>query len=262
MASRQFYQTSSTGESTTTSSSYQDKATLTFTPDANSTYLLLATWLQGQASAGRVSYVQLYDATGSATLNEQVVDQKSADDYIPGGCAISVSFGSSPSEQTYKVQYKSGGGTNAKIKQVRLIAIKLGSNDQTASSTDRSTYATDTSLQDKVSKTFTPGSAGDYLILASAVYDASKVNIDAQVQIDVDGTAQYGSLLTRVNATANRHGYLYFQKVTLKAASHTIKIRYATGNKSNTVGIAYAYFTLLRLSEFEGIVSASQDTEQ
>jgi hypothetical protein len=262
MASRQFYQTSSTGESTTAETSYQDKATLTFTPDANSTYLLLATWLQGQASANRVSYVQLYDATGSATLNEQVVNQNDANDYIPGGCAIHVSFGSSPSEQTYKVQYRTGGTANAKIKQVRLIAIKLGSNDQTSSSTARSTYATDTSLQDKVSKTFTPGSAGDYLILASAVYDASRNTYDATVQIDVDGSTQYGSLTTRVTTSANRHGYLYFQKVTLTAASHTIKIRYATANKLSTVGIAYAYLTLLRLSDFEGIVSASQDSEQ
>lgn len=259
---RQFYQTSSTGESTTTSSSYQDKATLTFTPDASSTYLIIATWLyQKQQSTISPCTAQLYDATGSASLSEQIYYPRDATDYMPGGCAVTAAFGSSPSSQTYKIQYKSDGTYNGAIKQARIIAIKLTANDQTASSTGRVTYSTNTTWQDKVSKTFT-ATAGYYLIIASAVMDHDSTTYSARAQIDVDGSAQYGSSSVYVNNTNNRFGYLYFQKVSLTAASHTVKLQYATGSEGCAVGIASAYLTILALSDFDAVISAEQDTAQ
>ncbi len=253
--SRQFYQNSSDNESSTDSESYQDKCTLTFTPDANSTYLIIATANINDTDG---SLLRLYD--GSTVLFEHIYEEsKDSDDYPATGGAVYVSFGDTPAEITYRLQYHAL--YNAYIKFARIIAIKLTENDQIASATSRTT-TTSSSWQDKVTKTFTPGSAGDYLIIGSCTLDGSSNSYDVRAQIDVDGSAQYGLLNVEpgsYNETA-QIPFLYFQKVTLTQAEHTIKLQYSA--ESQTTGCQYAYLTILRLDDFPAVYSAEQDTEQ
>ena len=107
MATRQYYQVASEDESSTSSLTYQDKATLTFTPDANSTYLILASWAAKSSESGNECYTKLLDSTATADLSVQVYDPASTTSYAPGGCAVTAEFGAEPASQTYKVQYKS-----------------------------------------------------------------------------------------------------------------------------------------------------------
>ena len=82
----QNYYSESTAQSTTTSTTYQDKTTLTFTPDANSTYLIMSSWLNQMSSASYYSYTKLTRTSGTAKdFNELIYRPKDATDYIAGG---------------------------------------------------------------------------------------------------------------------------------------------------------------------------------
>jgi hypothetical protein len=73
-------------------------------------------------------------------FNEQIYCPKDTTDYISGGCIGIDTFGASPGEQTYKVQFCTNNvaGTTY-IKEARIIAIKLVSADKYAQSESRST---------------------------------------------------------------------------------------------------------------------------
>jgi len=68
---RQAYYAESTGESTTTSSTYQDKATLTFTPDANKDYILFWSCDCFEVSTTVSVFTRLYNSTDAVVLSEQ-----------------------------------------------------------------------------------------------------------------------------------------------------------------------------------------------
>src|SRR3989339_2239726 len=249
-APRENYYTESLGESSYNSNtSYQDKATLTFTPADNSAYLIIASWQLQMSSTNYVAYSKLVRTSGTATdLHERVHRPKDNTDYVAGGSAVVETFGTSPGSQTYVVQYRtsSTAGT-ARIKNASIIAIRLNSDDQYTASTARST-TTSTSYQDKATLTFTPASSGDYLIIASASVDSSSTSRDWRAQLDIDGSTYNNSNVEPVSAT-NRNSWGAFRKVNLSNASHTAKIQYSI-ESGGTAGITYAHLIALRLDQF------------
>src|SRR4051812_2965604 len=100
MAARQFYYAESLAESTTTSTSDQDKATLTFTPDASSTYIILASWQVQLGTATIAVNSKLVKTTAStATYNSFGTNTQNATDYLCcAGIGVFTSGGSPGSE--------------------------------------------------------------------------------------------------------------------------------------------------------------------
>jgi len=247
---RENYYTESLGESSYNSNtSYQDKATLTFTPADNSAYLIIASWQLQMSSTNYVAYSKLVRTSGTATdLHERVHRPKDNTDYVAGGSAVVETFGTSPGSQTYVVQYRtsSTAGT-ARIKNASIIAIRLNSDDQYTASTARST-TTSSSYQDKATLTFTPATSGDYLIIASASVDSSSTSRDWRAQLDIDGSTYNNSNVEPVS-TSNRNSWGAFRKINLSNASHTAKIQYSIESGA-TAGITYAHLIALRLDQF------------
>ncbi|MFA5061226.1 MAG: hypothetical protein WC494_02835 [Candidatus Pacearchaeota archaeon] len=239
----------SIGQSTTTSTSYQDKTTLTFTPEPNSTYLILASWLVQESSASYSVYSKLTRTTGVVKdFNELIYMPKDTTDYISGGAIGIDTFGSSPGSQTYKIQYRSSSSSGtARIKEAKIFAIRLSDEDYYNESEGRDT-TTSTSFVDKNPLTFTPDSAGDYIIIASATGDGSGTNRDFSIQLEIDGTGYSTSNLEPVNA-ANRYMWATIKRVSLDSSSHTIKIKYFAESPS-TAGIADARVVALRADDF------------
>jgi hypothetical protein len=172
---RPFYYIENLSESTTKSTSYQDKVTLTFTPEDNSTYLIIASWLMSMnTSTSDQVKAKLTRTTGTAKdFNELIYRPKDTSDYISGGAIGIDSFGTSPGSQIYKIQFcTSDSSQTAKIKEARIFAIKLDSLDAYAQAEARTT-TTSTSWQDKTTLTFTPPAQDNYLILAYATADGS-----------------------------------------------------------------------------------------
>lgn len=267
MSARQFYYAESTGESTTTTTgTYQDKTTLTFTPDASSTYFVIATWLIYSAStnSARRAFSKFRNDTAGTDFNLLKQQQTRANGQRVGASIAIEAFGGSPASQDYKIQYvaESAQGT-AKIQQARVIALKKAATDESAESNTRDT-TTSTSYQDKTVLTFTPASTGDYIVIAVADIDYASNSTNAvTVALDVDGT-EYTAAdhFGDTGVGANLWPWASLAKVNLSNASHTIKIKYKAGGGSITAGIANAKIVALRADTLENNYFAEQRTRQ
>src|SRR5262245_3493210 len=109
---RQFFYAESTAESTTTSTSFIPKTTVTFTPDANATYFLIATWFNQAASTTRNVESKLVEAAGagSATYNAPIFRPNNASDYVSQGSIGIFTAGASPVSETMQIQYRHSDG--------------------------------------------------------------------------------------------------------------------------------------------------------
>lgn len=255
MASRQFHYSESTGESTDldTSGAYADKVSLTFTPDASSTYYLIASWFMQQLTS-TVRYVAgAFIESGTPTTYQEILHDThdTTEDYYAGGGLGIFTEGGSPASRTFKIQVK---GENAavseKIKNARIIAIKKDSADQHVEQTTRQTRTANTYADiTGASLTFTPASQGDYIIIAMAQYDMSAAT-DMGILMDIDG-ATYGEVIGRVQDTAlNKYPYYFVKRVNLTAASHTIKMRFKSDG-SATLGVDEIRIIALRADTFD-----------
>lgn len=255
---RPLYYAESLTESSTTSTSYVDKVALTFTPEPNSTYLIVASWLMQGSSTSYQAKAKLTRTTGTPKdFNELIYQPKDTTDYISGGAIGIDTFGDSPGPQTYKVQFctNNASGTT-RIKEAKIFAFRLSEGDFYAQNEARST-TTSTSWQDKTVLTFTSETA-DYLILASATADGSSTSYDFKVQLTIDGTAYNAVNIEPYNA-GNRYLWAMIKKVSFTSGSHTIKIQYCSESTLATAGIAHARIVVLKLSNFSNYYYAENE---
>jgi hypothetical protein len=130
MGTRQSFYVESLGESSTTSASEQIKTTLTFTPDANSDYWLIASgaFTCSSTTDDHEGQVDLWHNEASAALFYQACQVKEASspqDWIAFFGIAKLSFAASPGQQNIDVQYwSSHSGDTTRIKDVRILVIK------------------------------------------------------------------------------------------------------------------------------------------
>ena len=152
MGTRQSFYLESLGESSTTSASEQVKTTLTFTPDSNSDYWLIASgaFTCSSTTDNHEGQVDLWHNEASTALfyqAGQVKEASSPQDWIAFFGIAKLSFGTSPGQQNIDVQYwSSNAGDTTKIKDVRVLVIKADAADQYAESLTQDT-TTSTSYQ-------------------------------------------------------------------------------------------------------------------
>src|SRR5512144_3010987 len=181
MRARQGFYLESLAEASTTSASEQVKTTLTFTPDANSDYWLIASgaFTCSSTTDNHEGQVDLWHNEASTALfypAGQRQEPSSPQDWIAFFGIAKLSFGASPGQQNIDIQYwSSHSGDTTKIKDVRVLVIKADAADAETLTQDTTTS---TSYQTKTTLTFTPASTGDYLMIASAVR-ASDANTQA-----------------------------------------------------------------------------------
>ena len=253
---RPFYYVEDPLESSTTDyQSYEDKVTLTFTPEPNSKYLIIASWLMANTSTTRRVMARLIRTTGTTKVfTELGYRPQDSSDYVSGVAMGIDTFGASPGSQTYKIQFRTttdSSGT-AKIKEARIFALRLSDLDNYAQSEGRS-ETTSTSWQDKTTLTFTPPSEGYYLILAAAVADQVNEGYDFKVQLTIDGTPYNTVNIEPVYYRSSSYNPWYpwglAKMVYLTESSHTIKIQYCT-ESGGKAGIDNARIVALRLDQF------------
>lgn len=241
---------------------YHDKASLTFTPGGNETWMIIATW-QMKNLSGIVGghQTKLVRTSGTPTdLILQSFERKDDLDYVCGGGVCYETFGASPGPQTYKIQARtSNAGAAITMKGAKIFAIRLEANDEYNSSVGDSSYGTDTTFQDKVSLVFTPPSQGDYLILASAVLDNGPVSWGRSIRLNYNSdTTIYDSSWVCFGA-ASEDPWMVALKKNLDASEHTFKIQWATGYATSAVTIRQAYIIALRLDDFPNAYYAESE---
>lgn len=216
-------------QSQTTSTSYQDKTTLTFTPASAGDYLIIATADLSAANNTSSALARLtYDG---ASQGEMTREPTVASHFYTFGMIRRLSL--TAASHTFKIQYRSESGSyNAYIKNARITAVRisdLGSSQYAESEAE--SYTSLATYQDKTTLTFTPASAGDYLIVASALVRQENATYAVYANLAIDGTS-YGEKIYRPRDATDYVPFFVIKKINLSAASHTIKIQYRTNSAS------------------------------
>lgn len=238
-----------------TTTGYTDRGTalITHTPSANAIVLYYWESVVDSASLAVSVKLRLYHDTAAIVLNETIFEPQDLTDKHKVSGFYVYTYGASPGSNTVSLEYETGtNGIEVGVQEARIWSLELTANDKFVIGTDTPDSTTGTTLIDATSGalTFTPGSVGDYLILACIEWNRDNVSGDAQAVIDIDGVDQ-----TQFDGTASDvndwHTTFWMENlVSLSAASHTIKWQFASG--INTTQVRRARVIALRLSDFPG----------
>jgi hypothetical protein len=245
-------------ESATTSTTYQNKVTISFTPQVTADFIIIAAAEVQGSSTSYQAKAQL--AVGSTTYQELAYRVKDPTDWYPfnGLKRLTLNGGTN---YLIELQFctNNAGGT-ARIRNARLLIISLQS--EYAESEELSTTS-NTSWEDKATLTFTPPSSGDYLIIATANYRGSSTSRDVYIRLIQDDTTVHSDVSGRPGSgtTANYYTFGVMRKVTLDAAQHSLKIQYSSSGTPGIAGITYAHIVAIRLDQFGSNYYAEDETE-
>ena len=231
-------------------STYTTVHTFEYQPNDDKDYVTLFAWgMDITAFAIRNGFHKIVDVDGSQDIAEQMNDPYAVGANQSGMAMDIKSFATSPALQTYQIQHKLSTTFSSQAVETvspRMLAIELGDDDQTAESNGESTTTAGT-YQDKVTKTWTPSSTGDYLIIAFAEITNSSTSGNTFATMDIDGT-EYGEGSMEPRTANYYKGWMHMQKINLDNTSHTIKIKYYDG--ASTAKIRNARIVAIRLDRF------------
>ncbi len=249
MASRQTYYAESLSESTVTSATYQDKVSLTFTPDPNTDYILFWSTDVIEISTAVSVFSRLYNSTDAVVLSEQNQENRttSGSPYRFSGGIAKFSAGASPVSTTFKIQYHdSDGASTAKIRNARLLAVRVDALDAYAESLSDQAVTSNTYV-DGASLTFTPATTGDYLVFATCDFNHASTADEMYIRLlDPDGTTNYCELQHINRDTANYNPYVAMVKKNLTNSSKTFKLQIHR-TSANTITIKNQRLYAMRL---------------
>ena len=258
MSNRQNFYTESLAESSRTATSYATKMSLDFTPDPETRYLILwSATVRMPDSVGTSALVRIqHDGTTIAGELDRT-NQDVSDRFMIGGAYVMPAEASpgAPPSTTFAMQWKSSNsGFAAIIYDATMIALKLRENEtdqDEEASADAETSTDSTSFVTKVELSFTPDTAGDYLLICSCEGKDNSVIQVNDIRVTVDGAAR--SLFKwRPEQTADWASYAMTARVTLAEGLRSIKIehRSPTGNPVFS-NVRNARIIALRLSKFQ-----------
>ncbi|MBX3516050.1 MAG: hypothetical protein KF815_03815 [Rhodospirillales bacterium] len=256
MPARQSFYAESLAESSTTSADWTNTLSLTFTPDDNADYWLFASaaFTNSSGTNDHVGWASVYHVQAETVLLEQSMQRQEASspqDWVGFFGIAKLSFGTAPGEQQLDVNINSShAGDTTKIRDVRLLLIKADPADAYAESLAQVNTGS-TSWQTATTLAFTPGSAGDYLVIASATR-ASDANLGAmRCRLnDVNGGATYGDRAWYCKDDWDNQPFAVMEKLSLTAAARTLQLQY----RSESGTLCYlqgARILALRLDAFD-----------
>jgi hypothetical protein len=256
--SRVYHYAESTTLSTTTSSSDQTKVTLTFQPDADSQYVYI--WSAQVQSSNTSDDVRVNLRTGSTVLAAGNLEDKDVTDFHPVSGLASETFGASPSSVTLTLNYSAESGNTAEIREARILALKLETGDVYAENTSDQT-TTSTSFSTALTLSWTPASAGDYILLGSAEY---RFGSEGEVITRfVHNSTNYGVTTSRPKDPTNYHPGLHAVYLTNLSGSQSATVEWA--RSATTASTAYcrrARLLALRADGFPAVEQAASRTRQ
>lgn len=230
----------STARSTTTSTTLQTKATLTFTPPSTQDYLLILSATVDTAISQRneiqfqVGGTQLQ--TFSATQGDGIGSHDTTGRY-PWVRVLKVNLDNTSHAITIKWASTAAGVTSG-CADARILAIPVADfgNAYEADLAGAGTVdsGTQNTYQDVVALTQTPV-AGDHLLFAAAQFNSSAASVAAHANLDFGGTSLAESLPQgQINGDAFSHFVFAKQTLTATATSWKLQRRADTGTTTTT----------------------------
>ncbi|MBS7633429.1 hypothetical protein KEJ15_07440, partial [Candidatus Bathyarchaeota archaeon] len=248
----------STGISSTTSTAYQDKVSISFTPQATATFMIVAS---AEVQGSNTNYQAKARLTvNSSTHQELLYRVKDSTDWYPF-CGLKCLTMSEGVNYLVKIQFcTSNTAGTAYIRNTRLLI--LSAQTEHAESESLSTTSS-TSWQDKATLSFTSPVDGEYLLLGSANYRGSSTSRDVKIRLVQNGTTVHADTIGRPGSgtSANYYTFGVMRKVSLTAGSHDFRIQYCSSSTAATAGVNYAHLALIRLSQFEADYYAESEGE-
>jgi hypothetical protein len=237
------YYNSSDGESSTTSGTYSDKVVLTFTPSLTGYYLVIASAeLRGSSNSYNVRVQMTIDGTTYANPTWQPDEANMWESFFTSK-VVNLGSGS----HTIRIQYSSeNSAQTVTIRRARIMALRLSDFESNEAETQQT--VTSGTYADIVTKTFTPSTAGVYLIVATAEVEAASTSDSIYTRLQIDGVAK-DEMITEGETTTDYEVFAAHNVTTLSAASHTIKIQASRGG-FGTMYIRRARITAVRLSDY------------
>ena len=225
MADRDVAKASSATRVSSTSTTYQDALTLTWTPATGSKdYWIIWSALVDRAVTTNDTLVRLYDSTGAAELSVLNIEPSDTTDVEAVFGMAKWTSPSTPVSQSFILQYAGETGTTVSgVDDMTIVAIESHASDQYVETLAQQSTSS-TSYQDRQTLTFTPAESGDYLIIASAEFTVDATSIGG-VRLTVDGVASHGVDPQDQTDATNYIPWVAVHRVTLDASSHTIKIQ-------------------------------------
>jgi hypothetical protein len=238
------YYNSSDGESSSNSGTYADKVILTFIPSLTGNYLIIASAeLRGSSNAYDVRVRMTIDGTTYANPTWQPDEANMWESFFTSKV---INFDSN--SHTIRVQYSSENtAQTVTIRRARIMALKLL--DFESNEVESQTAVTSSSYVDIVTKTFSPSTAGVYLIVATAEVEAASTSNSIYTRLQIDGVAK-DEMITVGETTTDYEVFAAHNVTALSATSHTITIQARRGGGSGTMYIRRARITAVRLSDY------------
>ncbi|MGC8816666.1 MAG: PGF-pre-PGF domain-containing protein [Candidatus Hadarchaeum sp.] len=239
------FKLSEPSDGTTTSTTYTDIATLTFTPDITENWLILAhADVTNSAAANYNGVLFLVDGENRGEFWSR---QANAGHYLSAGFhdVVSLSGGSS---HTIKIQMKTSAGTLT-YKNVHLYAIPTAAVFQEVFAENSDSLSSTTTTAPGTTKTtlsFTPSSTGDYLFLATGQINTSSTTVYVGARLTINGT-DYGNSIVDVAATAQWPTFTISKRLTNLSGGQTATISFYTQTAGTAVYIRNARLIALRL---------------
>lgn len=251
---RQYYSAATEAEASTSSSTYSDAETLTFTPDASATYAIIASW-EAQPWHGGFGYYRLHHDTPAAAIHTFYHRRTStgSSEWSADGAIDIYTAPGSPASQTWSIEFADHFNFQTeKIRARRMLALRLESDDESSELGSAFTTSTDhTVYQTAHSLTFSPASTGDYLIIVSGQLGIAGTGYPF-AQLDVAGSTSHTDTFIKDRAsTPNEQYVLWFARVAnLTTGSKTINVDIKSSD-STAVSLDTCAILALRLDGFE-----------
>ncbi|MEW6555451.1 MAG: hypothetical protein AB1384_14335 [Actinomycetota bacterium] len=209
-------------ESSTKSTSYQDKAVLTFTPESAGAYLVVGTAeLRGSSSSYSVLARLTVDGVSCADFTGEPEETGIYVNHFAAHEVVNLTAAS----HTIRLQYRSESAyASAYARRARVLAIPLSSYETRAAASAQTVSATYGSYQDAVSLSFDVAVAGDHLLLSSAEFNSLSTSQSIRVRALIDGV-NLGETLSEAKDTTDYLDYFTVSVRDLSAGPHTLKIQ-------------------------------------
>jgi hypothetical protein len=279
VATRGYQQALASGGATPTTNSssatWVDNVTATFNLDASSTYLIMGYFEeQVNNTTAADGMVRLFDGTTALTTAQARHISSDASEWIPFNL-VAIITTTSAATPTLALQHKLSATSSGRLSNARngvIVALKLGANDASMSNDTQGTSSanpgawTDYAPASGTSTlTFTPGSTGDYLILAFAEGGYSSTADGAVITLLCeDGTTRVASSYYVPVNTGNRCSYFTaVKRAGLTAAAQTFKLQHARQRSGTGTSSLYnVRMVALRLSDFDSSNSTEDATSR
>jgi len=225
-----------------------DYVTLNFTPATAGDYLLC--WsAEETAAANNIATTVQGKLNGTAT-DEMVNTSKLAGDWVPF-MSYSVATNLAASQQTITVAAKKASGTKAaQIRRVRVAAIRLSggrySGYQYASDDTESTTNSTTWVQ-KLTKSWSVATAGNWAILSSIKLADSSTSYNAWAQFQIDNTTTCANPGRRPVNAADYMNAGCMDVRNLATGTRTVDVDFESNGAGGTAKIKYVHLVALPL---------------